>query len=120
MNPRHTGGPSNDRAADHIGQGTHDLPVACTLTPGTIAIRKAGLLPGLVGRAESKEDMQDGVRFRFPPDALTAVVATVDAERQCCRFLRFEIVVEPDAGPIWLSLTGPPGTREFLDSLIEA
>ena len=96
-----------------------DLPVVCTLTPATIATRKANLLPGLVRRAESREDTADGIRVKLPPDALTAVLTTVDAERQCCRFLRFEITVEPGGGPIWLSLSGPPGTREFLAALIE-
>jgi hypothetical protein len=85
-----------------------------------MATRKANLLSGLVRRADRKEDIADGLRFRFPSDALSLVVSTVDAERQCCRFLRFEITVEPDDGPIWLSLSGPPGTREFLSALLES
>ena len=96
-----------------------DLPVVCTLTPATIATRKAGLLPGLARQAESREEITDGVRFRFSPETWSALAATVDAERQCCRFLRFEITVEADGGPIWLSLSGPPGTREFLTALME-
>ena len=96
-----------------------NLPVVCTLTPDTIATRKAGLLPGLVQRADSREEVADGIRFRLPPDALSAVLTTVDAERQCCRFLRFDITIEPDGGPIWLSLSGPPGTRDFLSALLE-
>ena len=97
-----------------------ELPVVCTLTSDTIATRKAGLLQGLVRRADTREDTADGVRFRLPPDALPALLTTIDRERQCCRFLRFEITVEPDGGPIWLSLSGPPGTREFLGALIES
>ncbi len=38
----------------------------------------------------------------------------IQLERQCCPFLRFQLTVEPGGGPIWLELTGPPGTREFL------
>jgi hypothetical protein len=49
---------------------------------------------------------------------LTAIAQTIDAERQCCRFLTFTVTVEPDGGPISLAVTGPPGTREFLDALI--
>ena len=48
------------------------------------------------------------------------LVATVEAERQCCRFLRFDISVEPDGGPLWLSLSGPLGTRDFLSAPLEA
>jgi hypothetical protein len=97
-----------------------DLPVVCTLTRDTAATRKAGLLPDLVRRADTKEDIANGIHFRFPPDVLSALAATIDAERQCCRFLRFEITVEPDGGPISLSLSGPPGTREFLSALLES
>jgi hypothetical protein len=96
-----------------------DLPVVCTLTRDTMATRKAGLLTGLVQRAESTEQTADGIRFRLPPDTLSAVLSTVEAERQCCRFLRFDISIEPDGGPIWLSLSGPLGTREFLSALLE-
>jgi hypothetical protein len=97
-----------------------DLPVVCTLTPEAIATRKAALLPGLARRAVSREDIADGVRLRVPADAWSALAAVVNAERHCCQFLRFDITVEPDGGPISLSLTGPPGTREFLAALIEA
>jgi hypothetical protein len=97
-----------------------DLPVVCTLTPETIATRKANLLSGLAERAEAREQTAMGLRFKFPSDALLAIATTVDAERQCCRFLRFEIEVEPDGGPIWLALAGPPGTREFLSALLES
>ena len=96
------------------------LPVVCAWTPETIVTRKAALLPGLLGRAETREETLTGLRLQLPADALSAVAATVDAERQCCRFLRFEITVEPDGGPIWLELAGPPGTREFLHALLES
>ena len=112
-------GPVLKRPAE-TGGSTVDLPVVCTLTPATIATRKAALLPGLVGRADSREETATGVRLRLPADAPSAVLQTVDAERQCCRFLRFNIAVEPDGGPIWLELTGPPGTREFLSALLES
>ncbi|PYQ94690.1 MAG: hypothetical protein DMF94_26450 [Acidobacteria bacterium] len=102
------------------GESRADLPVVCTLTRATIATREAALLPGLFGRADSREDTAEGIRIRLPADALSAVLETVDAERQCCRFLRFEITVEPDGGPIWLTLSGPPGTREFLSALLES
>jgi hypothetical protein len=89
------------------------VTVVCTLTPATIATRKAALLLGLVERADRREETASGMRLRPPADALAAVLETVDAERQCCRFLQFDITVEADGGPIWLELAGPAGTREF-------
>jgi hypothetical protein len=38
-------------------------------------------------------------------------------ERECCPFLRFSLRLEPANGPLWLELTGPEGTKVFLQSL---
>lgn len=97
-----------------------EWPIACTLTPETLKAKRAELLPGLFARADAREPLPCGYRVRFPAegDTLTAIVATVEAARQCCRFLRFQITVEPDGGLIWLEVTGPEGTREFLDGLV--
>jgi hypothetical protein len=98
-----------------------DLPVACSLPPETIRTRRAALLPGLLARAEIRTELPEGYRVRFTSegDTLSTITETVDAERRCCRFLRFQLTVEPDGGPIWLEITGPKGTREFLDALID-
>ena len=95
-----------------------DLPLACTLDSGTLEARRDQLLPGLIAAADSREVLTDGVRLRFPdPDILPRLLQVVDGERKCCRFLRFEVTLEPDLGPIWLTVTGPAGTREFLAAL---
>jgi hypothetical protein len=99
-----------------------DLPVACTLSPHALKTRREGLLSDLFGRADKHEEMPDGHRLRFTSarDTLSLIATTVEAERECCRFLRFQIVVEPNGGPIWLELTGPSGTREFISALLES
>ena len=77
-----------------------NLPVACTLSPETLAARRAGLLPAFALEAETREQAPDGLRLRFVADYLQRIAAVVDAERQCCRFLRFDLTVEPDGGPV--------------------
>jgi hypothetical protein len=98
-----------------------DLPIVCTLSPDALRARQQGLLADLIRRAESCETLAEGLRLRFPAadDLLSTVTRAVDAERQCCRFLRFGITVEPDGGPIVLELSGPPGTREFVAALFD-
>lgn len=99
-----------------------DLPVACTLGPAALEARRKGLLADLMRRADAQEDLPDGRRLRFAAaDGVLPLIAdTIDAERKCCRFLRFRVTVEPDEGPILLELTGPEGTRDFLKALIES
>jgi hypothetical protein len=99
-----------------------DLPIMCTLTPVALKARREGLLSNSLKRAQSHEELTHGHRLEFTPadDMLAVIAQTIEAERKCCRFLRFSITVEPDGGPISLELTGPPGTREFVSALFDA
>ena len=97
-----------------------DLPIVCTLAPSDLRARRETLIPGLVNRAEHVDAIEDGYRFRFVAtgDVLSAITQTIEAERHCCQFLKFELSVEPAGGPITLTITGPGGTHEFLSSLL--
>jgi hypothetical protein len=98
-----------------------DLPIVCTLLPGELNARAMQLLPGLAATATNRLTIDGGWRFEFPAtsETLSAIVAMVDAERQCCRFLRFQLTLEPDEGPVRLDVTGPAGTQEFLRVLLD-
>lgn len=98
-----------------------DLPVVCTLTPEALEARRLGLLSELANSIEDYEQLADGIRLRFAAtsETLTTIARAVEAERHCCRFLRFSITVEPDGGPVFLELTGPQGTGEFLAGLLD-
>ena len=108
-------------SADPRRSTSTNPPVMCTLTPDALRARQEGLLADLLGRAEGKDFTDEGLRLRFAADSetLSAIARAVDAERRCCRFLRFTVVVEPEGGPMSLELTGPPGTREFLSSFFD-
>jgi hypothetical protein len=97
-----------------------DVPITCTLSADALRSRRDGLFAALFQRAEDYELTEHGLRARFAPaaDALATLARVVDAERQCCRFLRFVITVEPDGGPVSLELSGPVGTREFIAGLV--
>jgi hypothetical protein len=98
-----------------------ELPIACTLTPEALRTRREGLLKDLVRRDERREDLADGLRLEFAPceERIALIARAVEAERHCCRFLRFGMTVEPDLGPVFLELTGPPGTRDFISAPFE-
>jgi hypothetical protein len=99
-----------------------ELPVACTLGPAALAARRQGLLSEVLRAAQRHEELADGYRLSFAAtgDTLALIVKMIETERQCCRFLRFQITVEPNGGPVSVELTGPPGTPEFLSALFES
>jgi hypothetical protein len=98
-----------------------ELPVACTLTEPELAARRAGVLGDVRRSALEARWVADGVQLRFAaePATLSLLATFVDLERRCCAFLRFQLTVEPGGGPVWLTLTGPPGTREFLQAELD-
>jgi hypothetical protein len=74
------------------------------------------LLPGIAKRARVCEEIDDGYRLQFAASSelLRAIVEMIDAERQCCRFLRFGLTVESGDEGVVLDVTGPAGTKAFL------
>jgi hypothetical protein len=68
---------------------------------------------------ETKE-LEDGFSYQLPASEewLAELANLVNLERQGCPFLRLRITLEPDNGPFWLELSGPPGTKEFLTSTL--
>ena len=94
-------------------------PIACTLTPDQLAARRRALIPGLLERAMEVTELPDGIRLRFrsEPNLLQDLATVMEQERECCGFLKFELKADPQAGPVTLEVTGPPGTADMLRSL---
>ena len=95
------------------------LPVACSLTGPELQERRSSVLRKFRGAVAEVKETEEGYAYRLPPDGawLLEAATLVGFERQCCPFLRFQITVEPGGGPIWLELSGPPGTKEFLGTV---
>jgi hypothetical protein len=97
-------------------------PIACLLSEAEQARRGAEVAEQIFGHVIERRELDDGYAFRLPGDGewFDRVAAFVAAERRCCPFFRFEIVSEPDAGPIWLTLRGEPDVREDVKVFIAA
>lgn len=94
-------------------------PLACVPDAIPAAKRSAHftLLHSLFSETlEAMESLPDGYSFRFPPSALESLSRFILNERRCCPFLVFSLEVSPAEGPVFLRITGPEGTREFLEA----
>jgi hypothetical protein len=106
---------------DGSAQAGCATPIMCSLTPEAIRVGRAGLLPGLREHASDMTPVDNGYQLTFPTstEMLQSIVRTIDAERQCCRWLQFDLRVAPDGGVTLLTLSGPAGAQEFLAALFE-
>ena len=97
-----------------------DLPIACTLLEAELQRRRSEMLERVFARAQETRPLDDGYAIRFAADdaAVAELVQLIQLERQCCAFLKFRLTVEPAGGPVWLELTGPEGTKSFLESTL--
>ena len=119
-----TSGPCADGVAigNDIGNDTQapqESPFACDLR----ALDPAGrtrhfdeLGPRLRALKTGVRELANGYAFRFPADMTTVqlVAEWAAGERLCCPFFDIQIRLEPEGGPMWLTLTGREGTKRFI------
>jgi hypothetical protein len=94
-------------------------PIACSLTTEELRDRAATILALFRSTTIETEELQEGFAFRLPGDrkSFDLVAKVIAAERECCRFLTFELTALPDMGRIILRVTAPGGMKEFLKEL---
>ena len=92
---------------------------ACSLSFDELG-QRADLFSGLTREADSVEELDDGLALTFPSsdEVATRLLDLVLAERRCCPFFRFELVFEPEQGPVRLHLKGPAGTKALVRLLL--
>jgi hypothetical protein len=96
-----------------------DTPLACTLTASQQKTRNTELQT-LFKHVQQTNELSDGYALRFPGDETWAntLVQFITYERACCPFFTFELVFEPQQGPIWLHLRGPEGVKAIVENMI--
>ena len=90
--------------------------VACLLTTSEMRKRKHEVLNSLKQKVLGKQELLNGYKFEFPgtDQMLDELVAFIKSERACCEFFNFDLSISDNKSSIWLSATGPEGTKSFL------
>ena len=105
-----------DRRADRKA-----TPLACdrlALSPEQRKRHFDELGPALRARRTTVRELADGFEFSFPGDPATFQLLTewIAGERICCPFFAIALRAEPGDGPLWLSLTGKDGVKQFMEA----
>src|SRR6266478_9693724 len=96
-----------------------ESPFACNAFALSPKVRKRHfeeLGPALLKLKKSTRELPGGYEFELPADNKTYQLLTEWAfqERLCCPFFDIELRLDRENGPLWLRLTGRPGTKEFI------
>jgi hypothetical protein len=99
--------------------GSDDMPIACCLTSAELRERETTLLAQFRSTVIGTEELRDGYAFRVPGDgkSIAMIAKMIVAERECCPFLTFELVAQPNMGPVIVRVTGPAGAKDFLKTV---
>lgn len=102
---------------ENVGFINGELPVVCTLSQSELGQRLAETTEFFNNSGQVME-LADGYAFRFDnhAESLDPILEFIQNERECCLFLRFELVFEQQLGPLWLQLRGSQDAKEFIRS----
>jgi hypothetical protein len=100
-------------------QTEHVSPFACNALALSPEVRKRHfeqLGPALLRLKKSTRKLPDGYELEFSTNNRTYQLLTewTFQERLCCPFLDISLRFDREGGPLWLRLTGRPGTKEFI------
>ena len=95
--------------------------VTCQLTSTELQKYKIEVIALLKDNILKKEELSNGYHYTFTGSdkTLDQVITFIKTERRCRNFLTFNIVIEDDQSNIVLNITGPDGTKEFINTEME-
>jgi hypothetical protein len=97
-----------------------DNPLACNMDVFNRTERENHLQATrqLFQSVQGIHESENGYEFLFPngSEIIMALADFITNERRCCPFLDFTLTVSENAKPVTLLLSGPEGTRKFLQA----
>jgi len=96
-------------------------PVECRLSGEEQERRRESVARDLFSAAQESRELDDGYELLFPggEELVERLTSFVVSERKCCPFLTFEMLFEPEGGPVSLRVWGPEGTKSFISDELE-
>lgn len=78
--------------------------------------KRSELLSVVLDSIKQVKEIENGYVLRFAPNQEDYVLISdwLQVENICSPFLRSQMVSESNNGPIWVELSGPSGTKDFL------
>lgn len=99
---------------------TETKKITCKLTTPELQARKKSAIAELKTLLLEKVETDNGIKYKFEgtDKMIDLVTSFIKTERLCCDFFDFSLSVGGEGGYLWLELSGPEGTKEFINEEI--
>ncbi len=90
--------------------------LACKLTSPELQERKNTVLKSIKSQIIEKKEQVNGYAYKFQgtDKVLDELHEFIKTERECCDFFVFNLSIAGDKSEVWLELTGPEGSKDFI------
>lgn len=106
---------TNEEKTDDIEHGSKEL--ACKLTAPELRRRRETVIANFKKQVIEKKELDNGFAYRFngSDNIIDELSGFIKTERICCDFFEFNLSVSgrPD-NPLWFTITGPEGIKDFV------
>lgn len=95
--------------------------LTCKLTTPELQQRKKTVIAELKSQVLEKIETDQGFKYKFEGSdkMLDLLNSFIKTERLCCEFFVFNLTASSDAKFTWLELSGPEGTKDFINHEID-
>ncbi|MEM6805949.1 MAG: hypothetical protein AAF696_31420 [Bacteroidota bacterium] len=106
---------------DMHAQEKESPALVCSLSSPELIQRKADLQREIFSQIQKVKEEEKGYRFSFAYEEnfLPRLVDYMLAEKKCCPFFRFELIIEEGKEGLELVVSGPKGAKAMIAGLIE-
>jgi len=103
-----------------VGEEISFEDAKCTLQQAEMGERVGSLNRVVDELAREIKKIEGGYALRFDPtkDNIQELSQWIIAESQCCAFLKFVLILEPNGGPLWFEVTGNKSAQDMLRSFL--
>jgi len=91
--------------------------LSCKLTSSDLQERRLTVIAELKKNLVSKNETDNGYIYTFKDsdEMINQLVEFIKTERLCCNFFTFRLKIGEEPGIVALRLSGPDGTKEFIE-----
>ncbi|MEO6721393.1 MAG: hypothetical protein ABIN67_13575 [Ferruginibacter sp.] len=91
--------------------------VSCKLTSRELQKYKTEVIAGLKANILERRELDNGYQYSFngSDEMIDNITSFIKAERACCSFFTFNLLIEDDSTNILLEITGPDSAKKFIN-----